>query len=151
MYLQSSGEILQWKAKQQELYEEMGFKIAIEELQPVFTRFHQQKYEMTYMRESTPNDKLVAFYGRHPNLHRIKVHDFRHTHASLLFETGASLKDVQARLGHSDIKTTMDIYTHVTQTAREKLADQFKITLIFNQGVLTGYYFCYQRKKAPLR
>lgn len=141
MYLQSSGEILQWKAKQQELYEEMGFKIAIEELQPVFTRFHQQKYEMTYMRESTPNDKLVAFYGRHPNLHRIKVHDFRHTHASLLFETGASLKDVQARLGHSDIKTTMDIYTHVTQTAREKLADQFKITLIFNQGVLTGYYF----------
>jgi len=66
-----------------------------------------------------------------------------------LFETGASLKDVQARLGHSDIKTTMDIYTHVTQTAREKLADQFqKITLIFNQGVLTGYYFCYQRKKS---
>ncbi|MGY3765374.1 tyrosine-type recombinase/integrase [Vagococcus vulneris] len=34
------------------------------------------------------------------------VHGFRHTHASLLFEPGATIKDVQSRLGHSDIQTT---------------------------------------------
>nr|WP_281244841.1 tyrosine-type recombinase/integrase [Gracilibacillus orientalis] len=31
----------------------------------------------------------------------------------LLFEAGASIKEVQARLGHKDIQTTMNVYTHV--------------------------------------
>lgn len=77
------------------------------------------------MHVSTPNDKLVAFFKRHSDLHKIHVHGFRHTHASLLFESGATLKQVQVRLGHSDIKTTMDIYTHITESSREKLADKF--------------------------
>lgn len=59
------------------------------------------------------------------DLQPIKPHGFRHTHASLLFESGASIKEVQDRLGHEDIKTTMDIYTHVTKSAREKTAEKF--------------------------
>ena len=58
-------------------------------------------------------------------LKKITTHGFRHTHASLLFDAGASIKDVQLRLGHTDIQTTMDIYTHVTKHAREKLAEKF--------------------------
>ncbi|MFC3921200.1 tyrosine-type recombinase/integrase [Streptococcus lactarius] len=42
----------------------------------------------------------------------IRIHGFRHTHASLCFEAGMTLKQVQYRLGHSDLKTTMNIYTH---------------------------------------
>lgn len=49
----------------------------------------------------------------------------RHTHASLLFESGASLKDVQAKLGHSSMDTTMNIYTHVTETKAKKTMDNF--------------------------
>lgn len=59
------------------------------------------------------------------DLKKISTHGFRHTHASLLFEAGASIKDVQVRLGHSDIQTTMNIYTHVTKQAKEKLAKKF--------------------------
>jgi len=46
-----------------------------------------------------------------------------------LFAACASIKDVQARLGHTDIQTTMDIYTHVTDEAKEKTAQviQFQI------------------------
>jgi len=33
---------------------------------------------------------------------------------SILFSTGASIKDIQARLEHTDIQTTMNIYAHVT-------------------------------------
>jgi integrase len=51
---------------------------------------------------------------KNPELLQFNVHAFRHTHDSLLFAAGASIKDVQARLGHADIQTTMDIYTHVT-------------------------------------
>lgn len=86
--------------------------------------YHTRKNQMNYMRVSTPNDKLDAFYKRHPDLHKIKVHGFRHTYASLLFEAGASIKEVQSRLGHSDIKTTMNIYTHITISSRKKLAQK---------------------------
>ena len=44
---------------------------------------------------------------------QITPHGFRHTHCSLLFESGASIKEVQERLGHKDIKTTMNIYAHL--------------------------------------
>lgn len=50
-------------------------------------------------------------------------HSFRHTHASLLFESGATIKDVQKRLGHNNVTTTMDIYTHVTKTSERKSID----------------------------
>ncbi|UDM74077.1 site-specific integrase [Vagococcus fluvialis] len=59
------------------------------------------------------------------NLHSIGCHGFRHTHASLLFESGANFKDVQERLGHTDISMTMNIYTHVTQKAQEETAQKF--------------------------
>ena len=45
----------------------------------------------------------------------IKLHGFRHTHASLLLESGMPIKEVQARLGHSNVDTTLNIYAHVTR------------------------------------
>lgn len=59
------------------------------------------------------------------DLPKITPHGFRHTHCSLLFEAGASIKEVQERLGHEDIKTTMNIYAHVTENAKEKTAEKF--------------------------
>ncbi|MEA0553568.1 tyrosine-type recombinase/integrase [Lysinibacillus irui] len=50
----------------------------------------------------------------------------RLTHCSLLFEAGASIKEiVQNRLGHSDVKTTLDIYIHVTKKAKEGAIQKF--------------------------
>lgn len=70
------------------------------------------------------NDWLNWIYKKYPQK-RITVHGFRHTHASLLFEAGASIKEVQDRLGHSNSKTTLDIYTHVTQRAKRDTAEKF--------------------------
>jgi integrase len=71
-----------------------------------------------------PNDKLESIIRSH-SLHSITVHGLRHTHASLLFEAGASIKEVQERLGHTDVKMTMNIYTHVTETVKEQTAQKF--------------------------
>lgn len=62
----------------------------------------------------------------HGHLRYIAVHGFRHTHASLLFDSGASMKDVQKRLGHSSMKTTMDIYTHVTKQSEQETVTEFE-------------------------
>ena len=59
------------------------------------------------------------------NFRFIKVHGLRHTHCSLLFEAGVPMKDVMQRLGHGDIQTTMNIYTHVTEQSQERSAQLF--------------------------
>ena len=70
---------------------------------------------------------LVQFWNRSvakdTGIKYITVHGFRHTHASLLFEAGTPMQDVKERLGHSDINTTMNIYTHVTKAEQKKTAD----------------------------
>ena len=59
------------------------------------------------------------------NLKKITIHGFRHSHCSLLFEMGTPIQVVQERLGHSNIKTTMNIYTHVTEKQRDEIAEKF--------------------------
>ncbi|QGQ44027.1 site-specific integrase [Metabacillus sediminilitoris] len=74
----------------------------------IFTRPDGTPLRLAYL-----NEKLNILIKRH-NLHPITIHGLRHTHASLLFEAGANIKEVQERLGHSDIQMTMNDYTHVT-------------------------------------
>ncbi|MGG0554841.1 tyrosine-type recombinase/integrase [Priestia aryabhattai] len=56
---------------------------------------------------------------------KIRFHDLRHTHATLLLEAGVSLKEVQERLGHSSIKMTGDIYAHVTDEMKSNASKKF--------------------------
>ncbi|MTP73674.1 tyrosine-type recombinase/integrase [Turicibacter sanguinis] len=53
-------------------------------------------------------------------------HSLRHTHATILIENGANIKDVQARLGHSRIATTLDTYTHQTDKMKQESVDIFE-------------------------
>jgi integrase len=53
---------------------------------------------------------------------RIRFHDLRHTHATLLLLAGVHPKVAQERLGHSTVTTTLDLYSHVTTTMQEDAA-----------------------------
>lgn len=55
----------------------------------------------------------------------ITPHSFRHTHTSLLIEAGVHIKEIQERLGHSDINTTMDIYAHMTKNMKKEASTKF--------------------------
>lgn len=56
------------------------------------------------------------------NIEKIKFHDLRHTHASLLLYKGVDIKTISERLGHSNIGITMNIYTHVMKELDNKCA-----------------------------
>ena len=43
----------------------------------------------------------------------VHLHTLRHTHATYLLEAGESIRAVQERLGHSSVKTTLELYGHV--------------------------------------
>jgi integrase len=63
----------------------------------------------------------------HHELHmKFNFHSLRHTHATLLIESGANPKDVAVRLGHADTRTTFDIYTHTTEKMQEQTVDLFE-------------------------
>ena len=65
--------------------------------------------------------KLVRKAG----LDGIRLHDARHTHASLMLKQGVHPKIVQERLGHSSIQVTLDTYSHVAPGLQESAAKAF--------------------------
>lgn len=75
--------------------------------------------------QPTKTRKWIQQVQKKYNLKPITTHGLRHTHCSLLFEAGASIKEVQDRLGHSDVATTMNIYAHVSEKAKEGTINKF--------------------------
>jgi integrase len=65
--------------------------------------------------------KLVRSTG----LKNIRLHDARHSHASLMLKQGIHPKVVQERLGHSSIQVTLDTYSHVAPGLQEAAATRF--------------------------
>lgn len=116
--------ISNWKKEQQKRYLKMGIN-TLKPDQLVFTDFKNKPLYLDYL-----NNFMKNFLKEH-KLKKITIHGFRHTHCSLLFEAGVSIKEVQERLGHTDIKTTMDIYTHVTEKAKEQTAEKYAAYLNF--------------------
>lgn len=77
-----------------------------------------------------PNEWLHRFCDRE-GLKYVVPHSFRHLNASLLIDSGASVKTVQACMGHSEASTTLNIYTHLFSKAQAKasqaVASNFKL------------------------
>ncbi|MBM3946709.1 MAG: site-specific integrase [SAR202 cluster bacterium] len=78
--------------------------------------------------------KLVRRLG----LAGVRLHDARHSHASLLLKAGVHPKVVQERLGHSKIGTTLDLYSHVAPGLQEAAAARFDGFLTKAPAALNG-------------
>ncbi len=60
------------------------------------------------------------------NYHNFSSHMLRHSHISLLTELGIPIKVIMERVGHKDEKTTIQIYTHVTEKMKDVVDDKLK-------------------------
>lgn len=117
--------LLEWKEEQRAIYKTMNQTVSSDENQPIFTRVgYHDDISRCYI--DYPNNTLKTFYKNNPDLKRISPHGFRHTHTTLLFESGARIKEVQERLGHSekDLSVTLGVYTHVTKERNSEAVNQ---------------------------
>ena len=77
-------------------------------LQLVFPYFTGNPIDSWWFRRHVWNAVLKA-----AGVPRIRIHDIRHTFASLLLQNGESLAYVKDQLGHASIQTTVDVYGHL--------------------------------------
>src|SRR5690625_1728159 len=63
-------------------------------------------------------------------------HSLRHTHATLLLERGADLKDIQSKLGHSRSAITMDTYSHLTEKMQDRTRSEEHTSELQSRGQL---------------
>lgn len=112
-------DLKEWKAQQSKI--KMAFRTSFnDELNLVFTT---KVGKPIFPRSLTADfNKLIKL----ANVTKIRFHDLRHTHATICLESGMSLKELQVRLGHSSIKTTGDVYAHVTEKMAEQSAELFE-------------------------
>lgn len=76
-----------------------------------------------YLQNKTVKDWNLKI-AKQAKIKPIKLHGFRHTHATLLLKAGVPIKEVQYRLGHSKIDTTLNIYAHVVNDDNSKKIGQ---------------------------
>lgn len=138
-----------WKSKQKELLTYFNITVT-NDSQLLFTTDINQIHQ-----PSSPNEWIESIYLKHDNLikelqtstpseealklkhviekhslelkpiKRLTIHEFRHTHCTLLFEAGVGVEDVKQRLGHSTIKTTLEVYDHYNKTRATKVASSY--------------------------
>lgn len=62
-----------------------------------------------------------TFYAESAGLPHIRIHDFRHSHASLLINENINIMEISRRLGHSDVKMTWNTYGHLYPKIEEQV------------------------------
>lgn len=67
---------------------------------------------------------IIEQHAKLANVHRIKTHALRHSHASLLISLGENAIIVRGRLGHEDIETTLGTYGHLYPNTNRAVADK---------------------------
>ena len=83
--------------------------------------------------KSYPSYKAVSgrlkSHFKRAGVNNIGFHGFRHTHASLLLNSGIPYKELQHRLGHSTLSMTMDTYSHLSKENAKKATSFYEQAL----------------------
>lgn len=66
-------------------------------------------------------ERKKNYYCKKAGVKQIRIHDFRHSHATMLYNKKIKVKLIQERLGHADISTTLNTYIHNNQKEEKRL------------------------------
>jgi integrase len=79
-------------------------------------------------------DRSFARLRKAAGVPDIRVHDLRHTAASLLLREGVPVKQISERLGHASTRITLDLYAHLLPDAHDMAADAMSRILAGEKG-----------------
>ncbi|WP_285734015.1 site-specific integrase [Nocardiopsis sp. ATB16-24] len=85
---------------------------------------HPERFSRSFKADVRRCRKQLAKRGVEDAPPEIRLHDLRHTHATVLLGIGTNPKIVSERLGHSSVSVTLDIYSHVLPTIQRQAVDQ---------------------------
>jgi integrase len=133
--------LLEYKSNQAELFDKLGKPMESRDF--VFSNLNGQPID--------PYTVSHAFQDAITNagLPHIRIHDLRHTHATIMLKAGVHPKVVSERLGHASIAITLDTYSHVLPGLQQDAAEKFdrvlsnvenqKINLITRRAEFHGF------------
>lgn len=98
----------------QEMYEDHGLVFCTEMGKPLDPRNFKRTFDGLIKKAGVP---------------QIRIHDMRHTHATLLLAAGIHPKVVAERLGHAEVTTTLKVYSHVLPSLQREAANAIERTL----------------------
>jgi len=73
--------------------------------------------------------KRLQYHFKNAGVPDISFHGFRHTHATIMLYAGIEAKDLQYRLGHSNISMTLNTYVHATKEGAKKAVSIFEAAI----------------------
>jgi len=62
---------------------------------------------------------LLARHAKQASLERIRIHDLRYSHASMLIQAGVPAIAIAERLGHKNAQTTLRVYAHLYEPTKD--------------------------------
>ncbi|MGE6261354.1 tyrosine-type recombinase/integrase [Heyndrickxia sporothermodurans] len=114
-------EIKNYKIKKQEQLLKVGMKLSDDHF--VISSFGGEPINPNTIHKQFLYDIKLA------GVKRIRFHDLRHTHATIMLQIGESAKVVSERLGHANVSITLDKYSHVTPNLQMESAKNFSDAL----------------------
>ena len=85
----------------------------------VFGEFHNHI-------STTTLDRYFAKYVKASGVKKIRIHDFRHSHASYLINNGAIISVIAQRLGHANPSTTLNVYSHLYPSTEKEVVSMME-------------------------
>lgn len=77
-------------------------------------------------RDPTGLSKRISNVMKHAGIENVRFHDLRHTFATVSLEYGMDIKTLSMIIGHNSAATTLDIYSHVTDTMQRTAAEKIE-------------------------
>ena len=105
-----------YQVRQRQLFLEAGARVP----SVVFATPTREYFDLA-IRQNALNTRC-----KEAGIPRFTFHAFRHTHASLLLNAGISYKELQYRLGHSNIAITLDVYSHLSKDKEKEAVSYYE-------------------------
>lgn len=112
------SDLRRWKTAQSRYLNSLGLEQGVST--PIITNEAGERLDSSglerWWRSFREDEKFLGKF------HGLRLHDLRHTHATMLVSSGLNIKAVSSRLGHASVGITLDLYSHAQREDDEKAA-----------------------------